>query len=261
MAAGISLANKCQMLFGFAIVLILGCALSVPWFRTSSLVRDSQWEVARQLSDAWLKDRIQLGTLEQPGSLPARLDEFLSQQDETPVLRMTLVRVEEIDHEDEQRSFLSTALKRFQAEPARPEYTAVTHVEGRPVYRYARAIRESEIRAVQDRSVSEFRGGAFDPDVANRLRAILVIDRTSQFAEGQLLTSRIFIIAAGIVASLLAGLVFHLILTKLILSPVRSARKSRPAMSLSNFPRRSTPCSHGWSRGRHNCEHSTKVWI
>ena len=226
MAPGISLANKCQLLFGFAIVVIVSCALSVPWFRTSSLVRDSQWEVARQLSDAWLKDRIQLGTLEQPGLLPSKLDEFLSNRDDTPVLRMTLVRVDEIELEDEQRPFLSTALRRFREDPARTEHTVIASVEGRPVYRFARAIRESEIRAVRDRSVTDFRGGAFDPDVANPLRAILVIDRTSQFAEGQLLTSRVFIIAAGIVASLLAGIVFHQILTKLILSPVRKLRET-----------------------------------
>ena len=60
MVPGISLANKCQLLFGFAIVMIVAGALSVPWIRTASLITDSQIEVARQLSDAWLKDRIQL---------------------------------------------------------------------------------------------------------------------------------------------------------------------------------------------------------
>jgi two-component system sensor histidine kinase BarA len=226
MRSGISLANKCQLLFGFAIVVILACALSVPWFRTSSLVRDSQWEVARQLCDAWLKDRIQLGTLEQPGGLPSRIDEFLAAREDGPMLRMTLARVEEVEGAEEPRPFLSTALRRFREDPSRTEHTIIDSVDGRPVYRYARAVRESQIRAVQDRSVTDFRGGAFDPGVADPLRAILVVDRTSQFAEGQLLRNRVFIIAAGIVASLLAGLVFYLILTKLILSPVRTLRET-----------------------------------
>jgi two-component system, NarL family, sensor histidine kinase BarA len=226
MRSGISLANKCQLLFGFAIVVILACALSVPWFRTSSLVRDSQWEVARQLCDAWLKDRIQLGTLEQPGGLPTRVDELLAVPEEGPVLRMTLARVEDVEGAEEQRPFLSTALKRFREDPARAEHMMIDDVDGKSVYRYARAVRESQIRAVRDRSVTDFRGGAFEPSVADPLRAILVVDRTSQFAEGQLLRNRIFIIAAGIVASLLAGLVFYLILTKLILSPVRTLRET-----------------------------------
>ena len=226
MVSGISLANKCQLLFGFAIVVILTTVLSVPWIRTSTMVQDSQVEVARQLSEAWLKDRIQLGTLEQPGSSPSKLDEFLTHPDQTPVLRMTLVPVEEIDPDDEQRPFLSVALRQFRVKPERTEYMATVRVDGRPVYRYARAIRESEIRAIRDRSATEFKGGAFDPQLTDPIRSILIIDRTSKFAEGQLLTSRVFIIAAGIVASILAGLVFHFILTKLILSPVRKLRET-----------------------------------
>ena len=64
MVPGISLANKCQLLFGFAVVMILAAALSVPWIGTRLLVRDYQIEVARQIADAWLADRIELGTLE-----------------------------------------------------------------------------------------------------------------------------------------------------------------------------------------------------
>jgi hypothetical protein len=47
MVSGISLANKCQLLFGAAAVLILAAALSVPWLRTSAMVHDSQLQVTR----------------------------------------------------------------------------------------------------------------------------------------------------------------------------------------------------------------------
>jgi two-component system, NarL family, sensor histidine kinase BarA len=226
MVPGISLANKCQLLFGVAIVLIVTAALSVPWVRTTSMVRDGQVEVARQLSDAWLQDRIQLGTIESPGSLPRKIDDFLTHPENAPVLRMTLVRVEEIDTVDEPRPFLAAALKRFRDNPERTEHTATANVDGKIVYRYARPIRESQMRAIRDRSVTSFRGGLLEPDLNDSLRAILVIDRTSQFAEGQLLNSRVFIIAAGLAASMLAGLVFHFILTKLIFSPVRRLRET-----------------------------------
>ena len=53
----ISLANKCLLLFGCAIVIILILALSVPWFRTYSLVREYQVEVADQITEAWLEAR------------------------------------------------------------------------------------------------------------------------------------------------------------------------------------------------------------
>ena len=170
MVSGISLANKCQLLFGFAIVLIVTGALSVPWFRTTSLVRDSQIEVARQLSDAWLKDRIQLGTLEEPGDSPLKLDEFLTKPDQIPVLRMTLVKVEDIDASDKQQSFLSTSLRQFQDHPDRTQHVGTVRVEGRTVYRFSRPVRESQFRAIRDRAVTEFKGGAFAPDISDPLR-------------------------------------------------------------------------------------------
>ena len=97
MSSGISLANKCQLLFGAAIVLILVGALAVPWVRAKAFVRESQMEVARQLAEAWLADRIQLGRVEQPGVQPEALESFVPPRAGEPLLRMTLVRVEEID--------------------------------------------------------------------------------------------------------------------------------------------------------------------
>ena len=41
MVSGISLANKCQLLFGVAVLVIVASALSVPWIWTQALVRDS----------------------------------------------------------------------------------------------------------------------------------------------------------------------------------------------------------------------------
>ena len=75
MVAGISLSNKSQLLFGFAVLMILAAALSVPWVRTQILVREGQFEAARQTADAWLTDRIQLGTLQRPGGPLRPLEE------------------------------------------------------------------------------------------------------------------------------------------------------------------------------------------
>ena len=52
MATGLSLANKVQLLFGTAVVVILAAGLVVPWFRSEELVYRSQLEVSRQLADA-----------------------------------------------------------------------------------------------------------------------------------------------------------------------------------------------------------------
>lgn len=240
MSSGISLANKCQLLFGAAIVLILIGALAVPWARTQALVRESQLEVARQLAEAWLHDRMQLGVVDATTAKPEDLESFVKPRAGQPLLRLTLVRVENIDLDAEPRSFASRALEHFRENAASTEYSTSTRVEGVPVYRYARPMRESQMRAIQDRKLTSFVRGAFEPGVADPIQAVLVIDRTSAFAEGQLLTSRVFIIAAGIVGAILAGLVFHFILTKLILSPVRTLRGTAERVQAGDLRTRAT---------------------
>ena len=49
-----------------------------------------------------------------------------------------------------------------------------------------------------------------------------MIDRKSDFAEAQILSNRVFILASGVIAVALAILVFHLILKRLIFGPVRA---------------------------------------
>jgi two-component system sensor histidine kinase BarA len=226
MVSGISLANKCQLLFGFAIVCIVGAALSVPWVRAYSLVRNAQIETARQLCDAWLADRTRLGVLEDPATLQ-ELSAAPPSSRQSP--RVRFVAVEEVEQyprgtNDETQMFLSAALRYFRDSPRRAEYMSSARRNGPVVYRYARPMHESNVQAVRERTVTDVKISAERDVAADPLRALLLVERTSQFAEGQLLTTRIFIVAAGIVASSMAGLVFYLILTKLILSPVRKLR-------------------------------------
>jgi hypothetical protein len=137
MVSGISLANKCQLLFGAAAVVILAAALSVPWMRTSSMVHDSQLQVARQLADAWLSDRIHLGTLDavETGGLPPSLAGEVKGNADGPLFRMSLVKIQDIDTQDETRPFLTGALRQFNQRPAQEEILSTVTVEGRPFYR------------------------------------------------------------------------------------------------------------------------------
>jgi len=226
MVSGISLANKCQLLFGFAVVVILAAALSVPWIRTRLLVGDYQIEEARRIADSWLADRIQLGTLEQPGALSYGSGELGDSLAAEPTLRLSFVRVDEIDEDDDDDSFLAGALRRFREDSAVTEHVVAEQVGEQTVYRYARAIRESQMRSIRDFRVSIFSGPVLEEGIADPLRAILIVDRNTQFAESQLLRNRIFIVTALIVGSLLAILVFYFILTKLIFSPVRHLRET-----------------------------------
>ena len=50
---GISLANKCILLFGAAIILIVTVALAAPWIRMNAIVAETQLELSRQLVNVW----------------------------------------------------------------------------------------------------------------------------------------------------------------------------------------------------------------
>ncbi len=224
---GLSLSNKCQLLFGVAVAFILFGALAVPWVRDHAMITDSQIEVARQLADAWLDDHIQLGTLQEWGlKRPGGLEDFFARDDDrrSNVLRIFIIDVEDVAQLRD--PFVQRALLAFRADPETRELSALVDVDGQTVYRYARALREEEMQAIRDRSVVSLAPGALDTAFLNPLRRILVIDRRSAFAESQILVSQVYIIAAGVVGLLLAVLVFYFILTKLILSPVRKLRRT-----------------------------------
>ncbi|MFT3684887.1 MAG: hypothetical protein QM783_08160 [Phycisphaerales bacterium] len=53
MLGRISLANKCLLLFGLAVVMIIVAALSVPWVRMNQLVDESELAVSRSILATW----------------------------------------------------------------------------------------------------------------------------------------------------------------------------------------------------------------
>jgi signal transduction histidine kinase len=199
MGAGISLANKCQLLFGVAVLAILAAALAVPWVRTGALVREGQFEAAREVADEWLAERRAEGPLQPAPGVPAPLaDVFGDARPQSPP-RVALVGFDALAGEDRD-PFLAEALRRFVEDRDLAEYTDTAAVAGRVVYRYARALRDE--------------------------KAVLLVDRTSRIAAAQVRRSRIYILIAWLGAGLGAVIVFYLILTKLILSPVRRLRET-----------------------------------
>ena len=213
----ISLANKCLLLFGCAIVLILIVALSVPWFRTYVLVREYQLEVASQVANAWLEARLPGQDVQSTPKRPAS---------GSSGLRVTFDWIEDIDTTRNQ-SFIARALTAFRNDPTIQHFAIPVQDGDTEVYLYARPIKASMLRSLRISSVTDFTAGAVEPSVADELKAILVVRRTTQFGESQLQLSRTYIIITGLVAGLLAVIVFYFILTKLIFSPVRRLRAKR----------------------------------
>lgn len=219
MQRGISLAHKCLILFGCAATAILVGALIVPWVGSVTLVREFQVEVASQLADAWLQDRISLGTLRtgSPSTVP----------DDSSIpagVQLTWIPAASIDTHADPGSFVSRAWNAFTG-PNPPTFLAETRDDGdRELVRFAKPLTASKLRAIGDPSLTDFSAGVTS-SAADPARGMLLVSRGTQFGAALLERSRSVLVITGLVAAFAAICVFWIILVRLIFSPVRRLRR------------------------------------
>ncbi len=202
MIRGVSLATKCQLLFGAAIVLIIAAALLVPWLRTPIVVDASQLETSRQIARLWertTRDGPRLG----PFPLATSPAPNAEKRPDEP--RIEYVSAATFQTLSAQSDFLRVSLERFRKERKTPinEHAESLWDGSQRVYRYALADRDDETGA---------------------LTGVLLLERRSPQAASQLLVNRVYLLVAGAFAMGLASLVFYLITTRIILKPVRTLR-------------------------------------
>lgn len=201
---GISLANKCLLLFGGAIVLIVLTALSVPWLRMNALVDEGQLGLSRQLVDTWIKLERQPPEAPPPGiEVPPGGAEI-----HAGVLAARL-SLEEAAAAAQKDRFLARALRRFKAEPGRVDLQSASWTgEGRE-YRYVRAVRSAAAEGADA-----------------ELQGVILLQRRPVEAVRLLAINTAYLLSAGFVVLGLAVLVFYLITHQIILSPVRSLKET-----------------------------------
>ncbi len=222
----ISLANKCHLLFGAAVVLILAVALAVVWMRMQSLVRLGQEETARKLAEAWIAGRIELGVGMRT------VDEPLTLRHGDPSLTITLIRKDEFDWVAHRDPFLAKAIDRFETSSSEHEiFQEALDNHGQPYYRYARAIRKADLVRLKAGASASLAPEVETLGLANPVQMVLLLQLRANQAQMQLAVNRIYIIAAGLIAGLLAISVFWFITMRLILSPVRVLRNTAQKIS------------------------------
>lgn len=200
MHRGLSLANKCQLLFGGAVILIVLAALLVPWNRLTVLVDDLHLEQHRELvrlvrENLLIADSSQTGTTDNDDS---RHD-----------LSIRYLRWSQLQDQGEFSEFERQAIRFFQTrEPDAPrrtsEFREAFWRDDHRVYRYAHLI------AASDESGD----------------GILFIEQRSNDASRLVMINRIYLIISGIGAGILAWMVFYFITNRIILGPVRSLRET-----------------------------------
>ncbi len=196
----LSLANKCLLLFGGAVVLIVLAALAPPWLRMNALVEDRQRELLRQKMDTW--QRLDARAVEQ--GLPRSLDERGAV--EHGGIRVRRLTVEEAEAAAEDDPLHARALVYFEDDPTRRERMWSSWDGIVRVYSYYRAVGPTES--------------------GQRLAGLLVIEQRSDDTATALVVNTVYQLSAGLVVLAPAIVVFYLITHKLVLGPVRQLRET-----------------------------------
>lgn len=209
---GISLANKCLLLFGAAVVLIIVAALAVASFRMYSIVDEGYRDTARQTVLGW--ERMVSEQAAAGRETPAgREDQFAG----ATVVLLDEGRAAERAGKDR---FVARAWAAFQKDPATVEQTSA-------VWRRSPARREDwYAKAVRDTD--------------GNLKGMVLLTRGAPSAVGQLLVNTVYLFSAGLISLGLAVLVFYLITNRLILGPVRELRATADLVRQGNLSTRSS---------------------
>ncbi len=189
----VSLADKCLILFGGAVVLIVLVALSVPWFRMGALVDGGQMELSRNLAKVWAATQTATGTDEQANALAEQVG-FEAER----------FGVEAAQIEAEKDKQFRKMLRRLETDPDREEAQYARWDGATRVYRYLAAER----------------------DEAGELVSVVHLSRRSTDAAVQLVVNTAYLLSAGSLVLGLAVVVFYQIIHRIILSPVRSLRET-----------------------------------
>ena len=218
MFRGISLANKCLLLFGGAVVLIVVVALTFPALRMWKLVDEGEIQRSRALIDTWLAldAAVQRERPETTPPFPAlEAPTFASDRyGGIGAERFSIERAKRVRGND---AFLAAAISAFEAEPRIGEFSSTSWQGITRVYDFARCERSG----------------------SGKVTGMVILRRPSIEAFRMLWISAIFLVAAAAAVLALAVLVFYLITKKIILQPVRTLKETAERVREGNVAVRS----------------------
>jgi two-component system sensor histidine kinase BarA len=267
----ISLAAKCQILFGAAVLLIIAAALLVPWRRMEQLTAQLDERSAAALADEVVARHMDPQNLPAATSEPSTRPISDEPADATALDDETSPRPPEVTDLPERKLGARQPISRLLGagrfgDSSRFERKAMGHFfhhrETAPMagyfergddpdgYRYARPLylndncaRCHSVRAdgvlvtrVQPATAPAEPARASarlaGTPAANRpFAGIVSVEMVSRIDANELLLNRVFILAAGLLAGTLAVVAFYLITTRLILQPVRVLQETAEKVS------------------------------
>lgn len=236
----ISLAMKYRILFGTAVLLILAAALYVPWYLMEDLVlQQPAFREARRIADDYFRLAMATsGAGGGGGSVHSKEFSLLPEGDLAQArfvqLTANVEDAESILNQQGADPFVGRALRSFLVNPSRDHaYTTRSNREARR-FLYAQAVR------VKQNCLACHGEDSTRPYVENQLAGIISVTLPVDRSATDLIWNRIWLVVSGALAGILAILVFYVITTKFILSPIHDLRRVAIHVADGNLDERST---------------------
>ena len=221
----ISLAAKYRILFGLAVLLIIGAALAVPWYRMELLVLGQPFNEAQRI----VEDYYQL-VLPEPGSVVGKggvhSHEFSllpeKQYHQASFVRLNL-NPDDLDSLADKAGsdpFLGKAVRTFVRNPNQSSVYRSSDEEGIRRFSYAHAVRVTK-RCLSCHGEAK----TASPFQENQLAGVIMVHLPADPSARGVFWNRLVVIAAGALAGILAILVFYIITQKFILAPIQQLRQ------------------------------------
>ena len=215
----ISLATKCQMLFGVAVVLVVMAALFVPWQRMEQLNEQLNESAARVTADALVQDHVRTAGQKVEALLDIRpaLPTTTTQPADAASQRRMLLGVQR-ENDPRLSRYETNALKHYIDEPESAARGSPNRAGDR--YRYVRPLL-ARGQCLQCHAPPPWAPGVRQINGQAPLIGIASIDIPSQSSGQQQLLNRVLLLVAALIAGALAGPLLYWIITRIILRPVR----------------------------------------
>lgn len=213
MLRGLSLAKKCLLVFGVAIVLVVLAAMVAPWIRMTRLIDEGQLEVSRQMVSIWErleggKDAMLVGPSRPgPWSVPAATIE----SDDKAGIDARRLTLEQARADAD--AFVRNSVTFFEVHPDFLDRQDASWTGTSREYRYVKAVWRSNPRP-----------DAATPGKGKSLAGLIELRRRPISATSQLITNTAYLLLAGLAVLTAAMIVFWIITRKLVIQPVEQLR-------------------------------------
>lgn len=228
----LSLAEKCRLQFGLAVLFSLTLALLIPYFWMGKLVEKAALDAGRAVAEQVFEQHFQVET--SSGGRPKLLPDGLQREGYMPVVvwyRTDKGQILPADWTETQKNKLQT----LRADPTAWDIAWLERVHHQGIRQfYLRVVRASENCLLCHHSQ-----GTAPPFNLNQEVGILAIHTQAQDVVRVKFLNRLWIITAGLLAAVGAMVAFYTITQRVILRPIRQLRGLVNNIAEGNYDARS----------------------